>query len=604
MRPLNEAATTEASMNEAATLALNEIFSAYSSKEMAGMYTKKFIPEINQSLTKMGRIMVALNWGNEDNQQKLMSGYHWSRAQVQAILDTLDERDWKMIQAIWDHIDSYWPETKAMSLRVTGLAPTKVEALPVDTKYGQFKGGYFPLKYDDRQDNKAYNDLTTEAAKMTLKGAYTRATTRHGHRKERVKNVERPIRLDFGVIFEHVSQVIHDQTHYETLMDLNKIVKDPSFQASVKDHYGDVVYRQITDVINDIAGGTIPAQRAIERAMEWLRQGATISGLGWNLMTSLLQPAGLSQSVVRIGAKWVGVGLKRFLGDAVRMENTAKLVYEKSEFMRLRGKTQMREINEIRNQVRGRNQTMSDIEDSFFWIIGLGQKIADIPTWIGAYEKAVDGGADEKEAIAQADQAVLDSQGGGQIKDLASYQRGGPFFKLWTNFYSYFNTTYNLAAESAGKTDFKSAKSVGRFAGDMLMLYTVPAVAGLILKEAVRGSSGDGEDDWLDKLIREQINQLLGSLLLVREIGSLVSGAQGYQGPAGTRFYSELGRLGVQIKQGELDEAAIRALNSVAGIIFHYPAGQIDKTARGIMAVSKGEAGPMAILVGPPTKNR
>jgi len=45
-----------------------------------------------------------------------------------------------------------------------------------------------------------------------------------------------------------------------------------------------------------------------------------------------------------------------------------------------------------------------------------------------------------------ADQAVLDAQGGGQVKDLAAIQRGGATQKLLTTFYGYFNTTFNLSA--------------------------------------------------------------------------------------------------------------------------------------------------------------
>ena len=45
-----------------------------------------------------------------------------------------------------------------------------------------------------------------------------------------------------------------------------------------------------------------------------------------------------------------------------------------------------------------------------------------------------------------ADQAVIDSQGSGMTKDLAGIERGGELAKLFTAYYSYMNTTYNLAA--------------------------------------------------------------------------------------------------------------------------------------------------------------
>ena len=147
--------------------------------------------------------------------------------------------------------------------------------------------------------------------------------------------------------------------------------------------------------------------------------------------------------------------------------------------MRLRSKTQMREINEIRNTVQGGNNKLMS---SYFWMISRAQMIVDYPTWLGAYEKAMDQDYSDKEAIALADQAVIDSQGGGQIKDLAAVQRGSPVLKLWTAFYHFFNTTYNLTAESVGRTNFRNIKDVGVLAVDMLMLYTVPAILGVIVK--------------------------------------------------------------------------------------------------------------------------
>src|SRR5206468_686333 len=62
MRPLNEAADAETRMRETATIALDRIFStAYSGKEAGQLYVPKYIPELGASITKMERLMVALN---------------------------------------------------------------------------------------------------------------------------------------------------------------------------------------------------------------------------------------------------------------------------------------------------------------------------------------------------------------------------------------------------------------------------------------------------------------------------------------------------------------------------------------------------------------
>lgn len=33
--------------------------------------------------------------------------------------------------------------------------------------------------------------------------------------------------------------------------------------------------------------------------------------------------------------------------------------------------------------------------------------------------------------------------------------------------------------------------------------------------------------------------------------------------------------------------------------MLHYPAGQVERTVRGVQAIADGEAGPQALLLGP-----
>lgn len=607
MRPLNEKSDLEAVEREKATQRLGQLFGVYSSKDMARMYRKEYVPEIGRSITRMGRLMVALNWGNEQNRQRIQDGYSWTPRQVEAVLATLDKRDWDFVQGTWDYINEYWPQIAEKEKRVTGLVPEKVEAVPVLTPFGEYKGGYFPIKYDDRQSPRAYADAAKEAAEQALKGKYSRATTRRGHTKTRAEQVQRPVRLDFGVLFEHVDQVIHDLAFHEYLIDANRLLGSKRLQDAVIEHYGHEVYKQLQNAITDVAAGDVPAQTAFEKGINWLRAGTSIAAMGWNMGTALLQPLGLSQSVVRIGPKWVAKGISRFLRDAASMENTTKWIFERSNFMRLRAKTMQREINEIRNKVTDqsvRRKLLGPVEDSYFWLITRAQLIADVPTWLGQYEKAMAQGETEARAIALADQAVLDSQGGGQVKDLAGIQRGGPLMRLWTNFYSYFNVTYNLTAESVKRTKFKSPLSVAHLAGDMFMLYTVPAVLGWMMREAlIRGECERGTDIECvaGQLAREQAGYIAGTMVGVREVSGVLQGFYGYEGPAGTRFFSEFGKTIQQAAQGELDKAALRALNQTAGILFHYPAGQVQRTVEGIAAMAEGETvNPLAPMFGPP----
>lgn len=604
VRTMNEKGDFEAVEREKATIALGELLKPILKGEK--LTKQMFFPGIGKSFTREERIGIALNMGNETNRERVLTGENLSPVQLQSVLDTLTKEEWDFVQGVWDYFDSFRPMMADKERRLTGVEPEWVQPLPVMTKHGTYRGGYYPIKADPLRSSRAEADVASEVQRQIERGLYTRATTRRGHLKARTESTGRPLRYDLGVVTEHVAQVVHDLAWHEWLVDANRLMRAAPIDGAVRDHYGPEVLRMMRDTLKDIAVGEVGAVSGGERILAHLRTGATIAGLGWRVTTSLLQPLGLTQSIVRIGSKWVAKGAAHWIGDTVRFENSAKKIYEKSAFMRLRGKTMQREINEIRNKVTGDD---SLIEASYFYLIQKMQLVADIPTWWGAYEKAMhDENMTEDRAIALADQAVIDAQGAGQVKDLSAIQRGGQFQKLWTNFYSFFNTTFNLTREAVGRTNFRSPGSVALLAVDMALLYSIPALLGTVMKAALSGDWED-EDKLVRKLIADQINYLLGTVLVLREAGGVAGavidpqGGMNYTGPAGVRFFAELAKLGKQVGQGEADEAFWKALNSTFGILFHYPAGQINSTASGAVALAEERTdNPGALLVGAPRR--
>jgi conjugative element/phage-associated large polyvalent protein len=600
-RTMNEAGDAEASMREKATVALAKLLKPILK---GGLSEKTYIPAVDKSFTREERIGIALNMGNEVNRERVLTGEKWSPAQLNAVMLTLTKPEWDFVQSVWDYLESWRPQIAEKTKRVTGSTPEWVEPQAFITVHGNYRGGYYPIKYDPLKSSKSEADDAAAVQRQMERGLYVRATTRRGHLEERVKSTGRPMRYDFGnILVTHVDQVAHDLAWHEWLIDANRLLRAPAIDSAIREHYGPEKLAQMRDMLRDIAMGELPAQDHFERVVNHLRHGATIVGLGWNVVTSLLQPFGLTQSMVRIGPKWVGKGFNKWLGDATFMENSAQQVYQKSEFMRLRGKTMQREINEIRNKVAGHN---SALEASFFFLIQKMQLVADMPTWHGMYEKAWATEADmsEEKAIALADQAVRDSQGSGHIGDLAAIQRGSAFKKLWTNFYSFFNTTYNLTVEKSKERLHKGGPAqIAMLAGDYLLLFIIPSVLGTLLKEALKWDADD-EEELAGRIVRDQLNYLLGLMIGVRETSAMVQGFTGYSGPAGTRFFAEFAKLGKQIGQGEVDEAALKAAANVAGIFFHLPAGQVGRTLDGIHALVTGATlNPGALLVGSKENN-
>jgi len=616
-RGMNEAGDKEVEMRQQAAEALAKLFDALPAQDHVpgNLYAKKkIVPGTNISMTHEQRIMFALNYGNEGNRQRLLDGglsghKALSIVDAEAILDTLTKADWDFVQGVLDFINGYWEQIVALEENVTGLSPKKVEAVPIVTKFGTYRGGYFPATYDTQLSTRSESLEAVTDLRSGMLGAFGRSSAKNGYAKARADSVVgRPLLLSFNAIAQHVSSVTHRLAWEPWLIDANRILR--ALDSSIREFYGADILREMRDTVVDIAQGDLPAKSPIERALNHLRTGATIVGMGWRVTTALLQPSGLAQSWVRIGGGWISKGLAQFMKNP----NTAsRYVNERSSLMRRRDATMNREVNDVLNTVRA-GEKISIVKASFFTMITKMQRGVDIPTWLGAYEKALyeakyEQAADEaarkeieETAAAMADQAVLDSQSGGQIKDLAKVQRGHPALKLFTNFYSYFSATYNLNVEAVRRTDFKSPAQVGLLAGDLLLLNFVPVVFSLALKNMLKG-----ECDWDDtaclaeNLGREQASYLFGQMVLLREVGATVEamtgGAQyGYSGPAGLRFLSDTYKLGVQLNQGEADLGLFKAANSVGGAILHYPAGQINATIDGIIAIENGDVEGVRIL--------
>ncbi len=622
IRTMDERGTFETVEREKAWEALSEIFAPFSDYGSSVRRTltaatlgkvpmfhgelesKGMVEGLGEELSLQGRIVAVLNMGNAGNKQRLKDGYDWSPEQMQAIIDSLTKEQFQFVQKLLTFIGSYRKMAFDKEKRVTGVRPEAVEATPIThSVHGEIPGGYFPIAGDTLQgDKQSLANAAKDAARSTLRGAVVRAITRNGHLKERAEMVKgTKIRLDLGVAFEHIDNVIHDVAWHEWLIDTNKIMAHGDVQKAIMEGFGEPVYAQIRSALEDIAAGDVPAQKGWEQAVNHLRKGSSIAGMGWNVMTGAIQPLGITQSMVRIGPKWVAKGISRWLRGAATMEHTVRWIYAMSPMMANRATTMQREIREVQQKTL-KGGAFDPVKDSYFFFIVKMQQVVDVPTWLGAYEKEMDASGDEARAVSMADRAVIDSQGGGQIQDLARIQRGGPLLKAWTNFYSFFNTTLNLTAESYRGTDFTSPKDVGRFAVDMLLLHTVPLLLGKLMADAIR-QSWDEDESWAEYIGWAHVAWFGNLFVGARELTGAAEGYYGYSGPAGVRGFEAMSSMFGQMAQGEADQALMHSTINTMGVVLHLPAVEIMRAIEGGQALAEGTAtSPHVLFTGPPKK--
>lgn len=598
VRPANEKSAWETSRKAEATQALTKIMEPFLAK--GDLSKKTHFSSINRSLTRQEAFVIALNIGNESNLQRLLGGEGWTEVQLEPVLNSLTKEDFDVVQNVWDYFDSFWPEIEAKHERVYGV---RLEKLPTGSElaamYG-LKGGYYPVKYDTAASIRAEEHADAEGASRQIKGAYGAATTKRSFTKARVDEVVgRPLVYNLSGLYSGVNDVIHDLAWHEWLIDANRLLKSTAIDSAIREHYGPEAVRQLKTWRDAIAEGDAGVQEALDSATGWLRQSVSVAGLGFNVMSAALQPLGLTNSISRVGAKWIGQGLANYVSNPARATREAQ---EMSEFMRNRGRTQFRDLNELKNRVQGEDGVLDSVRTNAYWLMMRAQQMADVPTWHGAYEKAMSENGDSERAIALADQAVIDSQGGGEIKDQAAIERGGPTQKLFTVFYSFMNTVLNLAYLS------KERGSAGKKAADVLLLAVMPVVLGTLLKNALTpGDSGD--DDWkklTKKLAGEQLAYLMGLMVVSREFAEagktllgLSEHPRDYQGPAGVRMIADTAAFAKQANQLEFDDAFRKAAVNILGDLAGLPSAQINRTITGVQALKEGKTkNPAAVVFG------
>jgi len=604
VRAANERGDMETTMRAEATAKLSEILDPVF--KLGKMQAKVFFPLINRSLTREARIAIALNVGNASNLQRLQGGEVWTDAQLAPILRTLTAAEWHAVQQVWDHFESYRPQIAAKERRVYGkepewIAPTPFTVQTEDGQAVQMRGGYYPVKYDPAASQRAEEHADAEGAKRQLQGAYTSATTRRSFTKTRAEEVNgRPLLYSLAGVYSGVNDVIHDLSWHEWLIDTNRLLRSQTIDSAIRNHYGPEVKQQFKKWSVDIAEGDKASTDAGDIAVNYLRQSVSVAGLGFNVMSAAMQPLGITQSIVRVGAKWVGRGVAKYIAHPIAL---TREVNSMSSFMENRARTRFRELNELRNQVEGQTAVKEFVGHYAYFLMMRFQQAVDVPTWWGAYEKAVSEGNDDERAVSLADQAVIDAQGGGMLKDQAGIERTGASGKLFTVFYSFMNTAMNL-----GVAQTMTEKSKAKLVADYALLYLIPPMLGMALKAAITpGDSGDDDPEKIaKKLLAAQIDYMMGMMVYVREFSDVAKTLTGandmgrdYQGPAGLRLVVDSGKFAKQVYQGEFDDAFRKASVNLIGDLFGLPSAQINRTVTGTKALIEGETNnPAAIAFG------
>ena len=542
--PLKEAADKELKMAVNMQNKLKGLFDAYSPKELADMRNKRLYDFGSSKITKEQAIMIALNWGTETNQQRVLDGYHVNVAQVKNVLQYLDERDWNLVNSIWKLYDIHWDQIREIEARMTGAVLQKQEAkgfvvVGQDRKIYTLDGGYFPIKYDLR-------DLRTqEQADAAQQSAMSNIAMSlgKGFLKERTQHkVERRLDLRFEVISGSITDVIHLVAFREPVRDVRRIVLNENFKNLVYNYLGQNAYKNLKKWTSDCWAEEPIPRTAYEKGMAKLRNAQTMGTMGFRVITALLNIANASSVAHYMGAAELLHSLKKFYSAPRRYTD---FVFQRSVFMAERAETMDASIHDALkgpNILDGIPGIGKAIENNAFKMITWTDLMLALPLWQHEYEKTynaeVDAGRSPQQAreagVNAGDAAVRWCFGSGRTVDKAAIQRkGSELMKQLTMYYSYNSTVYNAlnyklweakvgykkaVAASAKNKSMALMKAVAHAGDALLMWVLLPAVISALLRA---GASGD-DDDWkIEKLIKsmeqESLTGIVGGIPVLRD---------------------------------------------------------------------------------------
>ena len=545
--PLKEAADKELKMAVNMQNKLKGLFDAYSPEELADMRNKRLYDFGSSKITKEQAIMIALNWGTETNQQRVLDGYHVNVAQVKNVLQYLDERDWNLVNSIWKLYDIHWDQIREIEARMTGAVLQKQEAkgfvvVGQDRKIYTLDGGYFPIKYDLR-------DLRTqEQADAAQQSAMSNIAMSlgKGFLKERTQHkVERRLDLRFEVISGSITDVIHLVAFREPVRDVRRIVLNENFKNLVYNYLGQNAYKNLKKWTSDCWAEEAIPRTAYEKGMAKLRNAQTMGTMGFRVTTALLNIANASSVAHYMGAAELLHSLKKFYSAPRQYTD---FVFQRSVFMAERAETMDASIHDalkgpnILDGIPGIGKAGEVIKNNAFKMITWTDLMLALPLWQHEYEKTynaeMDAGRSPQQAreagVNAGDAAVRWCFGSGRTVDKAAIQRkGSELMKQLTMYYSYNSTVYNAlnyklweakvgykkaVAASAKNKSMALMKAVAHAGDALLMWVLLPAVISAMLRA---GASGD-DDDWkIEKLIKsigqESLTGIVGGIPVLRD---------------------------------------------------------------------------------------
>jgi hypothetical protein len=430
----------------------------------------------------------------------------------------LTEADIEYAQAKVDAANMFWEELEALEKRTKGFRPNKEEAYPatliINGKEVRFTGGYIPLVRDRQAGSRPKSQEAIRGLEDDKPGANIRTLhTNTGSTKARDASVY-PLDLTEGFEDGAVMDTIHDICFRELMSDYRRMFNDAEMYQTLKEKLGEADLQSLEEYARSVAqpygvgGYSSLAGKDMGGWLSTIRRKAVYFAIMGKFST-VFQNVG---NILLYGNNVEGFTIKdsfiamanwrKQVGDNGKgFKAMREFVTGKSVFMRERMEIPDISLRQIRDEKAKPNIVEQKAVEFGTKMLVYTDNITALPVWIHAYNKQLQAGMSEQEAINYADTVIRRTLGSSRKSDVAPMFRDDSL-KLFTVFQSFFNTQFNQWAREF-RLDSKlikngeyteAAKNIILFAGAKFIVANMLSLA-LTLTNPF---GDDDEDDYMN----------------------------------------------------------------------------------------------------------
>lgn len=546
------------SRNQTAAAEIQQIFREhYTPAQFKLLLTKRLhIPAIDDSRTKMQLIAYALNRGTRYNFDALLKGEGWNELTYWQVVAPLDRNDWSFVQALWRYIGQWKEESFALDERTRGARPVEEVGEQFQLPNGAvIQGQYWPVAFDSDRSDAAAEREARDTVIGEFGGRFRQPSTSRGRLISRRGTGGQALSSDpLGILAKHVHDTLRDLTHRDLVITLRKVKSDKELRNMIarvasRDHV-----RALDAWVFRLAQ-KLPAQAFGDwgRVPAYLRRSLTNHAMGLKVSVATLNLLGHFQAMPRNGViaqvKQAGITMAVGFPDLLRRHAMAFATGEKEASARVRFVTEKsaamaavlqgsfdRDINDVKGDMLGRREGQvlpKAFEDTLQILNIYTNQIVGVPTWLAAYESALNGevkgiAADNDEAsVAYADSVVRMTISAGATKDLSAIvASNNQWQRLFTVFMNWASIFYNQVFEEQVPAVMAGKISFPRFAANLVWIWLLPGVISMMFYG--QGDQRDDEDEfqYMARMALTVLIYPLQTIPLVRDFMSQM--VQGY----------------------------------------------------------------------------